>query len=76
MKLLTLRRESVVGMPDGTFRKEMESIDRWIEELRSLGISAKKTNSLNDSKELGDLTNNIKETMFQDYKTAYAEQPA
>ena len=65
--------ENVYGMPEGTFRKEMESIDKWIQELRSLGISARKTNSLNDSKELGDLTNNIKETMFQDYKTAYTD---
>ncbi|HKX81131.1 MAG TPA: hypothetical protein VJL54_02660 [Nitrososphaera sp.] len=65
--------ENVYGMPEGTFRKEMESIDKWIQELRSLGISARKTNSLNDSKELGDLTNNIKETMYQDYKTAYTE---
>jgi hypothetical protein len=60
-------------MPEYTFRKEMESIDRWIEELRSLGVTAKKTNSLNDSKELRDLADNIKQTMYQDYKTAYTE---
>ena len=60
-------------MPEYTFRKEMESIDRWIEELRSLGVTAKKTNSLNDSKVLRDLADNIKQTMYQDYKTAYTE---
>ena len=60
-------------MPEYTFRKEMESIDRWIEELLSLGVTAKKTNSLNDSKELRDLADNIKQTMYQDYKTAYTE---
>ena len=51
----------------------MESIDKWILELRSLGVNAKKTNSLNDSKELQDLADNIKQTMYQDYKTAYAD---
>jgi hypothetical protein len=60
-------------MPEYTFRQEMESIDRWIEELRSLGVAAKKTNSLNNSKELRDLADNIKQTMYQDYKTAYTE---
>ena len=60
-------------MPEYTFRQEMESIDRWIEELRSLGVAAKKTNALNTSKELQDLADNIKQTMYQDYKTAYTE---
>jgi hypothetical protein len=60
-------------MPEYAFLKEMESIDRWIEELRSLGVSAKKTNSLNNTKELQDLANNIKQTMYQDYKTAYTD---
>lgn len=58
-------------MPEYVFRKEMESIDKWIEELRSLGVAPKKTNSLNNSKELQDLADNIKQTMYQDYKTAY-----
>lgn len=60
-------------MPEYSFRQEMESIDRWIEELRSLGVSAKKTNTLNNSKELQDFTDNIKQTMYQDYKTAYTD---
>jgi hypothetical protein len=60
-------------MPEYTFRKEMESIDRWIEELRSLGVSTKKTNSLNNARELQDLADNIKQTMYQDYKNAYSD---
>ena len=60
-------------MPEYGFRKEMESIDRWIQELRSLGVSPKKTNALNNSKELQNLTENIKKTMYQDYKAAYAD---
>ena len=60
-------------MPEYTFRKEMESIDRWIEELRSLGVSTKKTNPLNNPKELQDLADNIKQTLYQEYKTAYRD---
>jgi hypothetical protein len=60
-------------MPEYAFRKEMESIDRWIEELRSLGVTANKTNALNNSKELRDLADNIKQTMYQEYKTAYTD---
>jgi hypothetical protein len=43
----------------------------WFSELDSLGIHAKKTNDLNDSKEMSDLVENVKRTMFQEYKTAY-----
>ena len=60
-------------MPEYAFRKEMESIDRWIEELRSLGVSAKKTNSLNNATELRDLADNVKQTMYQNYKIAYTD---
>ncbi|MEO9320741.1 MAG: hypothetical protein ABI361_08725 [Nitrososphaera sp.] len=41
-------------------------------ELESLGISPKRTNELNDSQELEALTENVKETYYQDYKTAYS----
>lgn len=40
----------------------------WINELESLGISAKKTNELNDQKEMSDLTENIKQTLYEEYK--------
>jgi hypothetical protein len=43
-------------------------------ELKSLGIDAKKKNELNDDKELAALTENIKQTYFQDYKTAYGDK--
>lgn len=55
-----------------TFDEQMRSIDQWVAELRSLGISPKKISSLNDSKELQDLTDNIKQTLYQEYKTAYS----
>jgi hypothetical protein len=42
----------------------------WRNELASLGIIVKKRNELNDLRELGDLTENIKRTFFQDYKSS------
>ena len=45
----------------------------WLNELDSLGIVPKKTNELNDKQEISDLSENIKQILFQDYKTAYSE---
>ena len=42
-----------------------------IDELESLGISVKKMNDLNDSYELENLIENIKQMWIQDYKTYY-----
>lgn len=42
-------------------------------ELRSLGIEPGKKNELNDEAELQNLIDNVKESMFQDYKTAHSE---
>ena len=60
-------------MPDQVFEEEMKKVDYWLSELRSLVINTKSRNSMNNSKELGDLTDNIKQTLYQDYKTAYSE---
>jgi hypothetical protein len=46
----------------------------WLNELESLGISSKKTNELNDQKEISNLTENIKQTLYQDYKSLYNEK--
>jgi hypothetical protein len=62
-----------VEMPDQTFEEDMKKVDYWLNELRSLGINPKSRNSMNSSKELGDFTNNIKMTLYQEYKTAYSE---
>jgi hypothetical protein len=35
--------------------------------------SKKKTNELNDKQEIRDLSENIKQTLYQEYKTAYSE---
>jgi hypothetical protein len=43
----------------------------WINELESLGIAVNKVNELNNIIEVGSLSNNIKQVLFQDYKTLY-----
>jgi hypothetical protein len=43
-------------------------------ELNSLGLEPKRENQLNDKEELQNLTDNIKQAMFQDYKVAYSEK--
>jgi hypothetical protein len=41
----------------------------WLNELHSLGIKPKKINVLNDIHKLHNLTDNIRQTFYQDYKT-------
>jgi len=43
----------------------------WLNELDSLGIRTKKINDLNDLQEIRNLTQNIKQALYQDYKTKY-----
>jgi hypothetical protein len=43
----------------------------WINELSSLGIKRIRRNDINDRKEITDLTENIKQTLFQEYKAVY-----
>ena len=43
----------------------------WISELSSLGIKRMRRNDMMDRKEITDLTENIKQTLFQEYKTVY-----
>jgi hypothetical protein len=50
-----------------------ERYNWWVNELESLGISAtKKKKVLYDKTEIRNLTENIKQTLYQDYKTAYS----
>jgi len=41
----------------------------WLNELNSLGIRTKKINELNDFQEIRNLTQNIKQAFYQDFKT-------
>jgi hypothetical protein len=47
--------------------------DWWLNELHSLSIHPKQINALNDIQELRNLTDNIKQTFYQDYKTCYSQ---
>jgi hypothetical protein len=42
--------------------------------LDSLGIEPKEKKELDDKEELENLSDNIKQAMFQDYKLAYSEK--
>ena len=46
----------------------------WQNELCSLGIEPKRKTELNDKEENENLSDNIKQAMFQDYKIAYREK--
>jgi hypothetical protein len=46
----------------------------WQNELYSLGIEPKEKKELNDKEENENLSDNIKQAMFQDYKIAYREK--
>ena len=48
----------------------------WYNELNSLGIRPNRPIELNDIDELSNLTDNIKQTMYQDYKRAYSQTVA
>ena len=49
--------------------------EEWylLRELESLGIEARRMSELNDRQELRNLVENIKQTMYQEYKTHYSQ---
>jgi len=50
--------------------------EEWylLHELKSLGIDPKRLSELNDERELANLVENIKQTLYQEYKTHYSDQ--
>jgi hypothetical protein len=57
------------------FEKEhVEKKEYLKNELKSLGIEPKRKDQLNDNEELQNLSDNIKQAMFQDYKIAYSDK--
>ena len=57
------------------FEKEHTDDKEYLKnELKSLGVEPRRKNQLNDKEELQNLSDNIKQAMFQDYKVAYSEQ--
>jgi hypothetical protein len=60
-------------MSNGSDENEIvRNKDYWHNELRSLGIAPEGLTQLNDNNELCELTDNIKQSMFRGYKTAYS----
>ncbi|HET8847769.1 MAG TPA: hypothetical protein VFM20_03165 [Nitrososphaeraceae archaeon] len=51
-----------------------KSLIPWISELESLGIKSEKLNELNDVYEVKNLVENIKQTLFQDFKSCYQKE--
>ena len=54
-----------------TKKEHPQKYSWWINELDSLGIKRIKRNDMNDRKEITDLTENIKQALFQEYRTVY-----
>ena len=53
--------------------KHHERYSWWLNELGSLGISTLDKNGLNNQKEASDLTEAVKQTLYEDYLQAYGE---
>jgi hypothetical protein len=45
----------------------------WLNELDSLGVTTIDKNGLNSHKEASDLTEAVKQTLYEDYLQAYSE---
>jgi len=56
-----------------TQSKIPKSLMPFVSELESLGIRSKRLNELNDVYEVKNLVENIKQTLFQDYKSSFQE---
>jgi hypothetical protein len=55
---------------------EIEHSERygwWLNELDSLGISTLQKNGLDNQKEASDLTDVVKQTLYEEYLQAYSE---
>jgi hypothetical protein len=50
-----------------------EKYSWWLNELDSLGIGTLDKNGLNNQKEALDLTEAVKQTLYEDYLQAYSE---
>lgn len=45
----------------------------WLNELESLGVNTLQKHGLNNHKEASDLTEDVKQTLYEDYLQAYSE---
>ena len=54
-------------------KEHPERYSWWLNELDSLGVNTLMKNGLNDHKEASDLTEAVKQTLYEDYLQAYSE---
>ena len=54
-------------------KEHPERYSWWLSELESLGINTLEKNGLNNHKEASDLTEAVKQTLYEDYLQAYSE---
>jgi hypothetical protein len=45
----------------------------WMNELDFLGVSTLEKDGINDNREVSDLTDAVKQTLYEDYLQAYSE---
>ena len=64
------KRHTIPGDVGTGSENEIEEIV----DLYSLGIDARKKNDLNDKRELAELAENLKQSMYHDYKTAFGKE--
>jgi len=53
-----------------TKNEHPEKYGWWLNELESLGVSPKRCNELNNKQEVSNLTENLKQVFYQEYKLA------
>jgi hypothetical protein len=51
-----------------------EKYDWWLNELDSLGINTLQKDGLNNRQEASDLTDAVKQTLYEEYLKAYCER--
>jgi hypothetical protein len=54
-------------------KERPERYSWWLNELDSLGVNTLKKNGLNNHKEASDLTEAVKQTLYEEYLQAYSE---
>jgi hypothetical protein len=64
----------MIVAPYSRTRQMSPQVRHCITELESLAITPKRLNELNDSYEMEDLVDNIKLTLYQDYKLYYRQR--
>jgi hypothetical protein len=68
-------KSDIAQLKDMELERRPADEEEWhlLRELDSLGIEAKRMSELNDKQELQNLVENIKQTLYQEYKTHYSQ---